>query len=169
VKSYAGLQNQQVRPVVPNAAGDPESGAPGLVDSRSTLVLFVASAIGLWLELALIRWVSCEVRVFAYCKNLVLVASFLGFGAGLLRWRSRADLVASQFFLLLVTLVVRLPWQAIEHFGPRRVGLILPEISRPPPRAGPRRSAGSTSAATALVPRPTSGRSSPWSGPPCRA
>lgn len=106
-----------------------ENHAPWQLESRSMFVLFAASAIGLWLELALIRWVSSEVRVFAYCKNLVLVAAFLGFGAGLLRWRSGLDLVGSHFLLLLLTLVVRLPWQAIEHFGPRRVGLILPELS----------------------------------------
>ena len=33
-------------------------------------------------ELAFIRWISVEVRVFAYFKNLALLLCFLGFGLG---------------------------------------------------------------------------------------
>jgi SAM-dependent methyltransferase len=36
----------------------------------------------LFLEVVLIRWVSTEIRVFAYIKNLPLLASFLGIGLG---------------------------------------------------------------------------------------
>jgi spermidine synthase len=91
--------------------------------------IFLASVLGLFLELALIRWVSCEIRVFAYCKNLVLVACFLGFGAGCLLSRRRADLSRAMFLLLLLTLLVRLPWQLLESYGPRRVTGILAELS----------------------------------------
>ena len=42
--------------------------------------IFWASFLGLFLELALIRWIASEVGVFAFAKNLVLVACFLGFG-----------------------------------------------------------------------------------------
>ena len=34
------------------------------------------------LELALIRWTSSQVRVFAYFNNLVLICAFLGMGLG---------------------------------------------------------------------------------------
>jgi len=40
------------------------------------------SSIALFLELAIIRWLSAEVRIFAYFKNLPLMAAFLGFGIG---------------------------------------------------------------------------------------
>jgi Spermine/spermidine synthase domain len=44
--------------------------------------LFLISAAGLFLELLLIRWVSTEIRIFAYLQNTVLVVCFLGLGMG---------------------------------------------------------------------------------------
>jgi spermidine synthase len=44
--------------------------------------LFLLSAIALFLELVVIRWLSSEIRIFAYFKNLPLIAAFLGFGVG---------------------------------------------------------------------------------------
>src|SRR3990172_7398690 len=44
--------------------------------------LLLLSFISLFLELAIIRWLSSEVRIFAYFKNLPLMAAFLGFGIG---------------------------------------------------------------------------------------
>src|ERR1700687_6128092 len=44
--------------------------------------LILSSALGLYLELLLIRWISSEIRIFAYFKNFVLIACFLGFGLG---------------------------------------------------------------------------------------
>ena len=41
-----------------------------------------ASFITLATELVLIRWVPGEVRVIAYFPNLILIAAFLGLGAG---------------------------------------------------------------------------------------
>ncbi|MFN8007717.1 MAG: hypothetical protein U0V70_11950 [Terriglobia bacterium] len=40
------------------------------------------SSVSLFLELAVIRWLSSEIRIFAYFKNLPLMAAFLGFGVG---------------------------------------------------------------------------------------
>ena len=45
---------------------------------------FVISVVGLFLELLLIRWISTEIRIFAYLQNTVLVVCFLGPGDGLL-------------------------------------------------------------------------------------
>ncbi len=42
----------------------------------------LASFVSLFLELLLIRWISSELRIFAYLKNFVLIACFLGFGYG---------------------------------------------------------------------------------------
>jgi SAM-dependent methyltransferase len=88
----------------------------------------LASALGLFLELALIRWISSEVRVFAYFKNLVLVACFLGFGAGCFLARRRVALARAALLLVLVVLVVRLPWPILDQYGPRQVSTILAEL-----------------------------------------
>ncbi len=47
--------------------------------------ILITSAAVLFLELAIIRWGSAQVRVLAYFPNLLLVASFLGLGLGSLR------------------------------------------------------------------------------------
>lgn len=39
----------------------------------------------LFLELALIRFLSAYVRVFAFYTNFVIIAAFLGMGTGMLR------------------------------------------------------------------------------------
>ena len=54
--------------------------------SRETLrtwyPLFLISAVSLFLELTVIRWVAGEVRLISYFKNLPLLAAFLGLGIG---------------------------------------------------------------------------------------
>lgn len=73
--------------------------------------LLLASALTLFAELAFIRWISVEVRVFAYFKNLALLLCFLGFGFGCaLAARKSRWLPAVQAFLGLL-LIVRIPWQ----------------------------------------------------------
>lgn len=78
----------------------------------SLFTLTLASALTLFAELALIRWVATEVRIFAYVKNLALLLCFLGFGLGCAlarkptRWAS-----AARAFMGLI-LIVRLPWQS---------------------------------------------------------
>ena len=104
-----------------------EPGWRGRVSPAS--VVFLASFAGLFLELALIRWVSSEIRVFSYCKNLVLVACFLGFGVGCMQMRRRENLIRSMFLLLLLILVVDLQSQTLLDFGPRRVTDILARLS----------------------------------------
>jgi len=44
--------------------------------------LFLISFASLFLELVIIRWLSTEIRTFAYFKNFPLIASFLGLGLG---------------------------------------------------------------------------------------
>ena len=51
---------------------------------RARLVL--SSALMLFLELALIRWLSANVVHLGYFSNFVLLGSFLGVGLGFLRW-----------------------------------------------------------------------------------
>jgi len=54
--------------------------------------LFLISAMALYTEVVLIRWMSAEIRMFAYLKNFTLFACFLGLGLGMMRrGRGRAD------------------------------------------------------------------------------
>lgn len=93
--------------------------------SRSTNVIFVASVLGLFLELALIRWVSCEIRIFAYFKNLVLIACFLGFGSGCLLYRRPRHILRALLLLLVLCLLIQLQWQPLMDYGPRRIVRVL--------------------------------------------
>jgi hypothetical protein len=45
--------------------------------------LFLASFLALYFELVIIRYLSAEIRTFAYLKNLPLIASFFGLGIGM--------------------------------------------------------------------------------------
>src|SRR5262245_6671107 len=58
----------------------PSAATPSLAQLNWSL--FLISAAGLFLELLLIRWVSTEIRIFAYLQNTVLVVCFLGLGMG---------------------------------------------------------------------------------------
>src|SRR5271156_2443802 len=73
--------------------------------------LFLASALTLFAELALIRWIGTEVRVFAYVKNLALLLCFLGFGLGCALARQRPRWQTAATALLGLIVVVRLPWR----------------------------------------------------------
>lgn len=72
--------------------------------------LLLASFLTLFAEVAFIRWIAVEVRVFAYFKNLALLLCFVGFGFGCV-WAGKTVrwLTAISAFLGLV-LVVRMPW-----------------------------------------------------------
>src|SRR5207245_1886869 len=54
------------------------------------------------------------IRIFAYFKNFVLVACFLGFGLGCYLSRRRANLLAMLVPLLSLTLIVTLPWPGLR-------------------------------------------------------
>src|SRR3977135_3357769 len=76
---------------------------------RSSLLL--ASALTPFAELALIRWVATEVRVFSYVKNLALLLCFLGFGLGCALARQRPRWQTAATALLGWIVLVRLPWR----------------------------------------------------------
>jgi hypothetical protein len=52
------------------------------VSASNTRYLLLASFLTLFAELAFIRWIAVEVRIFAYFKNLALLLCFVGFGLG---------------------------------------------------------------------------------------
>ncbi len=76
--------------------------------------LALVSAVCLFLEMLLIRWVSSEIRIFAYLKNFVLVACFLGFGLGCYCCRRRAQLIALIAPLLLLTITLKAPFSPLK-------------------------------------------------------
>ena len=78
------------------------------------LQLALASLLSLFLEMLLIRWVAAEVSAFAYFKNVVLVACFLGFGLGCYLSRRAINLLAFLLPISLLVLVIKLPWAALR-------------------------------------------------------
>lgn len=54
--------------------------------------LFIVSAASLYFELAVIRWLSSEIRIFAYFKNIPLMACLFGLGLGMAMAASKRDL-----------------------------------------------------------------------------
>jgi SAM-dependent methyltransferase len=69
--------------------------------------LVLVSLLSLFLEMLMIRWISSEIRVFAYFKNFVLVACFLGFGLGCYLCRRRVHLLVMMLPLLLLTIILK--------------------------------------------------------------
>lgn len=44
--------------------------------------LFLASLLGLYFEMLIVRWLAAEIRLFSYFKNVTLMAAFLGLAIG---------------------------------------------------------------------------------------
>ena len=55
------------------------------------LQLFTVSLISLYFELLVIRWLSSEIRIFAYFKNVPLMACLFGLGLGMALSKSKRD------------------------------------------------------------------------------
>jgi SAM-dependent methyltransferase len=93
---------------------------------RKHLLLFVASFVALYFELVIIRYLATEVRVFAYLKNLPLIASFLGIGLGMVLGRPPKVLkrafpfIAGTLFLLIAYAhwlnLTHLPFPNADYF-----------------------------------------------------
>jgi spermidine synthase len=60
--------------------------------SKKVFELLLISVISLFFELLVIRWLSSEIRIFAYFKNMPLMASLFGLGLGLALAKSKRDL-----------------------------------------------------------------------------
>ena len=85
--------------------------------------LVLISLLSLFVEMLMIRWVSSDIRIFAYFKNFVLVACFLGFGLGCYLCRRRVQLMALTAPLLLLTVILKAPISPL-----RRSISILPQL-----------------------------------------
>jgi SAM-dependent methyltransferase len=77
--------------------------------------LILVSLLSLFAEMLMIRWVSSDIGIFAYFKNFVLVACFLGFGLGCYLCRRRVQLTALIAPLLLLTMIVKAPISSLER------------------------------------------------------
>jgi SAM-dependent methyltransferase len=75
---------------------------------RAVFDLFLASALSLFVELVLIRWVASELRLFAFYKNFALIGAFLGLGLGfaLFRIKDSRDLFNRSFLPLILATVL---------------------------------------------------------------
>src|SRR5712672_3425641 len=71
--------------------------------------LFALSFLGMFFEMLMIRWLSSEIRIFAYYKNFVLIACFLGFGLGAALCRRRVHPIAMAVPVLFFTVLVAAP------------------------------------------------------------
>jgi hypothetical protein len=85
--------------------------------SRNALMLFLASFLALYFELVVIRYLSTEIRVFAYLKNLALIASFFGIGLGMIPGRSPKTMkrLFPLFAALLFLLIAFAPALRLTH------------------------------------------------------
>ena len=77
--------------------------------------LILISLLGLFLELLMIRWISCEVRIFAYFKNFVLIGCFLGFGLGCYLCRVPINLLSTVVPPVLIVLLITLPIPSLRY------------------------------------------------------
>lgn len=66
--------------------------------------IFLISVLGLFLEMLFIRWISTEIRIFAYLQNTVLVVCFMGLGLGC--FTSRQPVAMRQMILPLFILAL---------------------------------------------------------------
>jgi SAM-dependent methyltransferase len=75
--------------------------------SKKAWELFLISVISLFFELLVIRWISSEIRIFAYFKNMPLMAALFGLGLGLALSTSKRDLswIFPSGLLVLTTLI----------------------------------------------------------------
>ena len=98
--------------------------SPQELGGFSIAKLALVSVLGLFLELLMIRWISSEIQIFAYFKNFVLIACFLGFGLGCYLVRRRINFLSLLIPLATLALIVKLPWPALRDLFIKLPGYI---------------------------------------------
>ena len=109
-------------------------------DRKDFSILFVLSALLLFLELALIRWTVANVLYLGYFSNFVLLGSFLGIGLGCLRPDGSRDLFRffPMFLLAFVVFVfafhvdLRIETHDVVYFKSNTRSIALPPWVRVP-------------------------------------
>ena len=79
------------------------------VPANQTWAIFLISVLGLFLEMLLIRWISTEIRIFAYLQNTVLVVCFLGLGLGCFTSKQPINMRNMLIPLLFIILLLAIP------------------------------------------------------------
>jgi len=102
-------------------------------DRATVLRLVLGSALMLFLELALIRWLGANVVHLSYFTNFVLLGSFLGIGLGFLISRRRWSILpVTPVLLALLVLGVRLFPVSIDRTGADLIYFTALETTGPP-------------------------------------
>src|SRR5262249_17390491 len=86
--------------------GTPEKPSVPVANRRSQVDLFLISFLGLFLELACIRWFGSTVIFLTFFTNLVLMACFLGMSVGCLAASRKSDLIRTVLPLGFVTVLL---------------------------------------------------------------
>ncbi len=76
----------------------------------TTTAIVLISALGLFLEMLLIRWIGTEVRIFAYLQNTILVVCIFGVGIGCFTCRQPTSLARSLAPLAFLALLLAIPF-----------------------------------------------------------
>lgn len=99
-----------------NATEPPPDDRPLPPPARLVPAIVGLSALILYLEMLLVRWIGTELRIFAYLQNGVLVAGFLGLGLGCRNARRPVRGLGAAASLVFLALVIRDPfgWQVAE-------------------------------------------------------
>lgn len=108
-----------------NTANAQTDDFPRLARTHPGWVLFLISVLGLFLELMLIRWISTEVRIFAYLQNTVLVVCFLGLGMGC--FTCRKPIAIRQLLIPLLILVACFAIPSVRY-GLRSISSMLGQM-----------------------------------------
>lgn len=95
--------------------------------NKNSYLLFLSSFLALYLELIIIRYLSSEIRVFAYLKNLPLIASFFGIGLGMLLGHVPKILkkILPLLLLILFSLISFAPELKLTHIPFPRGNLLI--------------------------------------------
>ena len=71
--------------------------------------IILISILGLFLELVFVRWISTEIRIYAYLQNTILVVCFLGLGLGMFTASKPIELKQSLIPMTFLLLLMAIP------------------------------------------------------------
>ncbi|MFX0212164.1 MAG: hypothetical protein ACFFDT_39690, partial [Candidatus Hodarchaeota archaeon] len=86
--------------------------------------LFLVSFLSLFLEVLLIRWLSIEIRIFAYFRNLILISCFIGLGIGFSLRRFKIGILTSLILTALLVVLVH-PSAEVNGVSLRKISAYL--------------------------------------------
>jgi SAM-dependent methyltransferase len=115
------------------ADAPPTRSRDGRADGRVVARLITGSALMLFLELALIRWLGSNVVHLSYFSNFVLLGSFLGIGLGFLISRRRWSILPATPVILVALVVAVILWPVtINRAGDKIIYFTSLDTSGPP-------------------------------------